>query len=286
MHFIFSTGSLYTYNTDRCFEFAAAAGFDGMELMVDHRWDTRQPHYLQRLMAAHSLPIRAVHSPFGRNWAGWAKDEIEAIHRSVELAETLGAAVVIHHLPARLSYSVAQIGDKKYFLPNPLGGAHRPVIDWLQSDYPGLQARTNVLLCIENMPALHIFGRRWNHTLWNTTRLEDSHAITRFPHITMDTTHLGTWGLNPTDIYSRWGQQVRHVHLSNYNGQEHRRPETGQLDLARLIGQMAADGYADAITLELHPDALDAGHPDKHIVDLLRHSLTECRRWAAEGVAV
>ena len=35
MQFIFSTGSLYTYNTDRCFAFAAAAGFDGIELMVD-----------------------------------------------------------------------------------------------------------------------------------------------------------------------------------------------------------------------------------------------------------
>ena len=35
MHFIFSTGSLYTYGIDRCFAFAQRAGFDGVELLVD-----------------------------------------------------------------------------------------------------------------------------------------------------------------------------------------------------------------------------------------------------------
>ena len=43
MRFLFSTGSLYRYGTARCFEFAARAGFDGVEVMVDDRWDTRQP---------------------------------------------------------------------------------------------------------------------------------------------------------------------------------------------------------------------------------------------------
>ena len=63
MKFIFSTGSLYTYSTARCFEFAAQAGFDGIELMVDHRWDTRQSDYLLRLIDSYQLPILAVHSP-------------------------------------------------------------------------------------------------------------------------------------------------------------------------------------------------------------------------------
>lgn len=286
MQFIFSTGSLYTYNTDRCFAFAAAAGFDGIELMVDHRWDTRQPHYLERLMATHGLPIRAVHSPFGRNWNGWADDEISAIQRSTELAETLGAAVVIHHLPPRFSYWFLQMSGRAYILPKPLSNEHQPLIEWLQDGYARLQERTDVLLCIENMPARRVLGRRWNHILWNTTGLEDSHEIARFPYITMDTTHLGTWGLDPTDVYVRWGERVRHVHLSNFDGREHRRPETGQLDLQRLLARMAADGYDDAICLELHPDSLDAGASDEHIVELLSHSLAECRRWASEAVAV
>ena len=286
MHFILSTGSLYTYNTDRCFEFADAAGFDGIEVMVDHRWDTRQPDYLQRLMAAHNLPIRAVHSPFGQNWAGWAKDEIHAIRRSVELVEALAAPIVIHHLPARLAYFFVQISGKSFILPRPWSNDHRPLIEWLQDGYSSLQDQTDVLLCIENLPARRALGRRWNPILWNTTSLEDSADITRFPYITMDTTHLGTWGLDPATIYARWGERVRHVHLSNYDGREHRRPETGQLDLSRLIGQMAAAGYDGAISIEFHSDALDAGQSDERIVSLLTHSLSVCRGWAREAMTV
>ena len=48
-----STGSLYSYGTARVFELAARVGYDGVEVIVDHRWDTRQPAYLRRLVADH-----------------------------------------------------------------------------------------------------------------------------------------------------------------------------------------------------------------------------------------
>ena len=38
-----STGSLYTFGTARAFELAARAGYDGVEVIVEERWDTRQP---------------------------------------------------------------------------------------------------------------------------------------------------------------------------------------------------------------------------------------------------
>ena len=56
MNFIFSTGSLYTYGTERCFALAARVGFDGIELMVDDRWDTRREQHLHRLMNRYALP--------------------------------------------------------------------------------------------------------------------------------------------------------------------------------------------------------------------------------------
>jgi hypothetical protein len=40
-------------------------------------------------------------------------------------------------------------------------------------------------------------------------------------------------------------------------------------------------GSLHNVTLELHPDALDAGQADGHIVDLLHTSVDACRRWAA-----
>ena len=36
-----STGSLYNYGVARVFELAAQTGYDGIEMLVDHRWDSR-----------------------------------------------------------------------------------------------------------------------------------------------------------------------------------------------------------------------------------------------------
>ena len=104
----------------------------------------------------------------------------------------------------------------------------------------------------------------------------------RFDAITMDTTHLGTWALDAAAVYAAWGSRVQHIHLSNFDaGREHRRPEQGELRLDRLLALLAATRYAHNVTLELHPDALDAGQEDGRLVALLRASVDACRRWAA-----
>ncbi len=277
MRFILSTGSLYNYSIDRVFAFAAEAGFDGIEMLIDHRWDTRQSDYLQHLMESHSLSIPALHSPFSRNCSGWGETEHGAIARTAELATELRAQVVVHHLPMRFGYAFLQTAGRSLLLPNPFDSG-RQYATWLSEGYAALQTSTDILLCIENLPAARFLGRRVNPARWNAhsrTTLDD---ITRFPHITLDTTHLGTWGLDPLEAYDRWGQRVKHVHLSNFDGSEHRRPEDGSLRLNALLSRMAADGYPYSISLELHPDALEAGAPDSRIVDLLRGSLYYCRK--------
>lgn len=140
-----------------------------------------------------------------------------------------------------------------------------------------VQEETGVQLCIENMPAWNAVGRRWNVFDWNTRD-----RLARFQALTLDTTHLGTWGLEPADVYAQWRGRVAHVHLSNFNGREHRRPEIGHLDLERFIGALVSDGYAGSVTLELSPEALDAGENDEHIRRNLSASLRLCRTWAGE----
>ena len=278
MQFILSTGSLYSYSIDRVFALAAASGFDGIELMVDNRWDSRQADYLQSLIARHELPTPALHSPFSRNCQGWGETEFGAIARTAELASELGAQVVVHHLPMRFSYAFLQTGGRSLLLPNPFDPNHRRYAAWLMQSYQSLQAATDVLLCIENLPAQRIFNLRVNPARWNAYSRDTIDDITRFPHITMDTTHLGTWGLDPVEAYSRWGERVKHLHLSNFDGREHRRPEAGSLRLDALLARLAADGYDYSISLELQPDALEAGAPDDRIVELLRGSLNYCRQ--------
>jgi sugar phosphate isomerase/epimerase len=276
MKFIFSTGSLHTYGLDRCFGLAAQVGFDGIELMVDQRWDTRQPAYLKHLVDEHGLPILAVHSPFTPSVPGWPDDEPGRIQESIRLAETLAAPVVIHHLPLRLGWIWIQSGTRRLVLPIPGRGRHTVYRDWLLKGYQQLQAATAVTLCIENMPARTWLGRRWNAYHWNSAV-----EMVRFSALTLDTTHLGTWGLEPVDIFPQFQGRVRHVHLSNFNGQEHRRPEDGQLRLDALLARLAAAGYQDAISLELTPSALNAGSTDEQMAALLTTSLAHCRTWAA-----
>ena len=46
---VFSTGSLYPFGLERVYSWAAEAGFDGVEIMMDERWDTHQRAYLEHL---------------------------------------------------------------------------------------------------------------------------------------------------------------------------------------------------------------------------------------------
>lgn len=281
MRFILSTGSLYNYSIARVFALAAETGFDGVELLVDHRWDTRQADYLQRLISRHALPVPALHSPFSRHCHGWGETEFGAIARTAQLAAELGAQVVVHHLPIRFAYAFLQTGSRSLLLPNPFDRSHRQYAAWLLESYNALQTSTGVLLCIENLPPQRLLGMRVNPARWNAHSRATLDDITRFPHITMDTTHLGAWGLDPVEAYSRWGERVKHVHLSNFDGREHRRPQDGSIRLDALLARMAADGYDGSISLELHPDALDAGAPDHRISALLQDSLDYCREAAA-----
>jgi len=271
MRFLFSTGSLYTYGMDRCFELAARAGFNGIEVMTDRRWDTRQPAYLRRLIDRHGLPIVAIHVPLeNARVSGWPDDTPGRVHKTVKLAEALGAAVVIHHLPLRFNLCWASLGGVRLPLPLPGRNVYR---EWVLDGYAALQETTAITLCIENLPAVRVFGRHVNPGTWNTLS-----EITRFPALTMDTTHLGTWGLDPAEIYGQLAGRVRHIHLSNFNGREHRRPEDGHLRLDRLLARLAADGYAGAVSLELSPDALNAGAADDKVAGLMAASLAYCRR--------
>jgi sugar phosphate isomerase/epimerase len=276
MEFLFSTGSLYTYSISRCFGFASTAGFDGIELMVDSRWDSRQTDYIASLIHQYNLPVVAVHAPL-HPIAGWPEGIPAHIEQTLKIAEELDAAILVHHLPMRVSFGELSIKSRRFIVPLPLP-MHRDYIAWLNSGYARLQETTSMQLCIENMPAKRFLGRLWSPAHWNTIE-----KVQRFSSLTMDTTHLGTWGLNPVEVYKQLNGRVKHIHLSNYNGREHRRPEDGRLRLDHFLAYLVTTDYKGAVTIELSPDALDAGCDDAHLVGLLSTSLALCRTWAAAG---
>jgi sugar phosphate isomerase/epimerase len=60
---VFGTGSLHAFGIERVYSWAAEVGFDGVEIMIDDRWDTHQSGYLDRLAENHGIPILALHPP-------------------------------------------------------------------------------------------------------------------------------------------------------------------------------------------------------------------------------
>jgi sugar phosphate isomerase/epimerase len=250
-----STGSLYTYGIARVFDLAARAGFDGIEVLVDDRWDTRQAGYLRQLSAEFELPIVAVHNPFASRVAGWPDDQLGRLRLTVNLAEEVGAPVVVAHLPFRIYAVIGHVHAyrlRHFRLPLPIP-RREPYYRFLTDGLVAMEEETDVIIAVENMPASSLLGLRINPCWFNSPS-----ELERFSHLTLDTTHLGTWGLDPLAVYEQLGGRVSHVHLSNYDGREHRSPPDGSLRLGSLLQALTRDGYRGAVTVECHPDALKA----------------------------
>lgn len=273
-----STGSLYTYGLDRVFDLAKEAGFDGIEVLVDGRWDTRQAGYLKRLMDRHGLPVVSLHSPFHLiRVPGWEQDPLWRLKKTVELAEDLEARVVVAHPPLgwlRLYLHVTGASNKRRFWVGlPLSWlVGRPYARWLRDELEDFQRGTGVTIAVENMPSRRVGPLRFD--LYQMTRLE---SLERFQHLTLDTTHLATRGLDIIQAYERLADQVAHVHLSNYNGREHRLLQDGHLPLADFLRRLSQGNYKGIVTLELQPDALGDGDEGRVSANL-RAAVDFCRR--------
>jgi sugar phosphate isomerase/epimerase len=250
-----STGSLYTYGIARVFELAAEAGFEAIEILVDHRWDSRQPAYLRRLSQEFNLPIAAVHNPFKPFVPGWPSDSLGRLQETVAVARQVGAPVVVTHLPLRIwGARIEFFGFRRgaMLLPIPLGG-EKAYRDFLLDGLAAFESEQGIKIGVENMPVKHVLGRTLD-IYW----LNDMEGLSGMPHLTLDTTHIGTWGWDLLAVYERLKERIVHVHMSNFDGNEHRLPEDGHLPLGKLLQRLARDGYRGAVTLEVGPEVLEA----------------------------
>ena len=242
---VFSTGSLHPFGLERVFGWAAEAGFDGVEIMMDDRWDTHQPAYLAGLVERHGLPILALHPPI---YAGaWRLGREETLVRSARLARRVSCPLVVAH-------------------PPPPG---RPLRRWAQG--PLAAAREEVTVAVENMPA--------NGPGFFGVRRASCHLpehLAGVGEVTLDTSHVGASGVDLLAAREGLAGQLRHVHLSDSNlvlgKDDHRLPGRGKLPLAPFLAALAADGYPGAVSLELKPWPL--GTPDpKVILERMRAAL-------------
>ena len=256
---VFSTGSLYPFGLDRIYAWAAEAGYDGVEIMMDDRWDTHQASYLDHLAEQRGIRILAFHPPLRRG--AWNLGAQETLVRVARLARRMEVPVVVAH-------------------PPPPG---RPLERW--SAGPLRQAREQgVCVAVENMPrsaAGKFFGigrRRSCYLPEHLVGLGD---------VTLDTSHVGASRVDLMRAYSLLANQLRHVHLSDSDltgGDQHRLPGRGRLPLRPFLAALASSDYPGVVSLELKPWPL--GAPDTGtILERMREALQFARR-ALDGERV
>lgn len=278
---LLSSGSLRNYGLDRVFELAARCGFDGVELIVDERTDSVHEDYLRRLAKRHSVPVPVVHAPFAfLDPPGWEKEELPRLVRSLRLAEEIGAQAVVLHTPFYTDRAFRR---------------------WLQEDLENFQQKTAITILVENMPCYRRVGGRLGKRLgigdlaernfrgfWKLLPgfllppcfpLSDLDELDRFPNIILDTTHLGTAGIDPGGAFDRFREKIGHIHLSNYDGREHLELRTGWLDLAGFLRHVSAAGYRGGYCLEIMPEYFSS-HDGDYTLRLLADNLAFIRRHA------
>ena len=252
---VFSTGSLYPFGLERIFGWASETGFDGIEVMMDNRWDTHQAHYMNALSEQHGLPIRALHPPIYEG--AWRLGSEETLVRSAKLAVRISCPLVVAH-------------------PPPPG---RPLERWVSGALAEARAE-GVTVAVENMPRNDpgIFRVR------RRTCFLPEH-LSRAGDVTLDTSHAGASCLDLMHAQTTLAAQLRHVHLSDSNlkpgKDDHRLPGKGKLPLKPFLAALSESKYPGAVSLELKPWPLGAPHPEE-ILNRMRGALEFTR----EGLEV
>ena len=236
---IFSTGSLYPFGLRRVYAWASEVGFDGVEIMMDERWDTHQEAYLRSLVGLHGVPILALHAPLYRG--AWGLEPEETLVRVARLAARMEVPVVVAH-------------------PPPPG---RPLERWKSG--PLREAREHgVVVAVENMPRSRAGGM---FSVRRRSCYLPEH-LTGVGEVTLDTSHAGASKVDLLRAHSVLATQLRHVHLSDSNLEagrdEHRLPGKGRLPLRPFLAALGASGYSGAVSLELKPWPL--GTPDPEVI--------------------
>jgi sugar phosphate isomerase/epimerase len=230
-----STSSVYPQRTPDAFEIAARLGYDGIEVMVYNDPVSQDATVLSSLRDYHQLPIVAVHAPSLLLTQGvWGRDPWEKLRRSRDLAERVGARVVVVHPPFRWQREYAK---------------------GFEQGLAELAGQTDVIFAVENMYPLRAGG---NEVVtyaphWDPTTLD-------VPHCTLDLSHTAASG---SDALAMAGElivtgRLAHVHLADGTGaptgpipDEHLVPGRGGQPCADLLSLLTATGYQGVVVAEI-----------------------------------
>jgi len=254
-----STSSVYPERTPDAFEIAARLGYDGVEVMVYNDPVSQNADVLSRLRDYHQVPILAVHAPsLLLTQAVWGRDPWEKLRRATDLAERVGAGVVVVHPAFRWQREYAR---------------------GFEQGLAEMADQTDVIVAVENMYPLRAGGNEMVTYApdWDAAKLDVA-------HVTLDLSHTAASG---SDALAMAGElivsgRLAHVHLADGTGNpagpipdEHLVPGRGGQPCAELLGLLASSGYPGAVVVEVKTNR--APTPQDRLADLAE-SLAFARR--------
>ncbi len=229
-----STSSVYPERTPEAFEIAARLGYDGIEVMVYTDPVSQTADALRGLSAYHQLPIMAIHAPsLLLTQRVWGREPWEKLRRAKDLAQRVGARVVVVHPPFRWQQEYAR---------------------GFEEGLAALAAEGDVIFAVENMYPLKVGGSEVAGYAphWDPTALD-------VPHVTLDLSHTAASGSDALAMAAELGGRLAHVHLADGTGSptgpfpdEHLVPGRGGQPCAELLTLLPAAGFDGVVVVEVN----------------------------------
>ena len=217
-----STASVYPESTAHAFGWAASVGYDAVEVMVGIDGLSQQVGTVKRLSEHHEMPICAIHAPcllFTQRV--WGTDPWGKLERSAEMAEAVGADVVVVHPPFRWQKDYAA-----------------GFVEGIAS----LEATTGIAFAVENMYPWRASSRRGMEMYlpgWDPSQ-ED------YANTTIDLSHAAIARSDVVEMAERMGDRLRHIHLTDGTGSakdEHLVPGRGVMQAERFLRHLVGTGF-------------------------------------------
>jgi sugar phosphate isomerase/epimerase len=227
---LLSTSSVFPEPTAAAFEMAATLGYDGLEVMVWTDAVSQDAGALRGLSEHYGLPIRSIHAPcLLVTQRVWSPLPGERLRRSAELADELGASVVVVHPPFAWQREYAR--------------------DFAESLVRLRRLHPGVRFAVENMYPVRV-GRRQIVPYapgWDPT-------VAGFEAYTLDISHCAAARGNALDMADAMGDQLAHVHLGDGTGEgrdEHLVPGRGTQPCGPLLASLASRGFTGSVAVEV-----------------------------------
>ena len=226
-----STASVYPETTAQGFELAARLGYDAVEVMVGIDPISQEVDAVRHLSEYHQVPVCAIHAPcLLITQRVWGTEPWGKLERSAEMAEAVGADVVVVHPPFRWQKDYAA-----------------GFVEGIAS----LEARTGIAFAVENMYPWRASSRRGMEMYlpgWDPS--SESYANT-----TIDLSHAAIARTDVIEMADRMGDSLRHVHLTDGTGSakdEHLVPGRGVMKAEAFLRHLAGRGFSGHVVLEIN----------------------------------